>query len=105
MQPPTPEGSAEQAPSSQDLPYGPLPVRGEPTTGPSGSPPLDQLVDLSWLAIGDAPPPQPVAGGGDRASGQADGPPWPAAIRGRACRREPDGGQTTQALTTASNEG
>ena len=72
MQPPTSEFSAGRIPSSQDLPYGPLPVRGEPITGPSGSPPLDQLVDLSWLALGDAPPPQP--GGADRARGQAAGP-------------------------------
>src|ERR1700760_1301812 len=56
MQPSTPPGSAGRTPSSADLPYGPLPVRSSrTTTGPSGSTPLEQLVDLSLLP--PAPPP------------------------------------------------
>ena len=50
MQPSTPPRAAGHTPSSADLPYGPLPVRSRRTTsGPPGSTPLDQLVDLSWL--------------------------------------------------------
>ena len=50
MQPSTPPGSAGHTRSSADLPYGPLPVRPRrATTGPSGSTPLEELVDLSWL--------------------------------------------------------
>jgi hypothetical protein len=58
MQPSTPRRSAGYAPSSADLPYGPLPVRSwRPTSEPSGSTPLEQLVDLSWLET-EAPPPE-----------------------------------------------
>lgn len=49
--PSTPEREGRETPSSEDLPYGPLPVRpGQPPDGPSESISLDQLVDLSWLA-------------------------------------------------------
>ena len=58
MQPSTPPRAAGHAPSSADLPYGPLPVRSRhPTPELSGSTPLEQLVDLSWLEP-DAPPPE-----------------------------------------------
>ncbi len=57
MQPSTPPHAAGHTPSSADLPYGPLPVRsGRTTSGPPGSTPLEQLVDLSWLAP-EGPPP------------------------------------------------
>ncbi len=50
MQPSTPRRAAGSTPSSADLPYGPLPVRSRrPTPELSGSTPLEQLVDLSWL--------------------------------------------------------
>jgi hypothetical protein len=43
--------------SSEDLPYGPLPVRsGEPMAGPSEQP--DQFEDISWLE--QEPPPGPA---------------------------------------------
>ena len=58
MQPSTSPGAAGQTPSSADLPYGPLPVRPRrPSSEPSGSTPLEQLVDLSWLEA-EAPPPE-----------------------------------------------
>ena len=58
MQPSTPRRAAGQTPSSTDLPYGPLPVRSRRMmSGPSGSTPLEQLVDLSWLEP-EAPPPE-----------------------------------------------
>ncbi len=78
MQRPTSESDAEQALSSQDLPYGPLPVRGEPTAGPSERQPLDQLVDLSWLALADGSPPEATAKGSDRVRGEAARPEEPA---------------------------
>ena len=78
MQPPTSESYVRQVTSSQDLPYGPLPVRGEPITGPSGRPTLDQLVDMSWLALGDRPLPEAMANGPDRVRGEAAGPEKPA---------------------------
>jgi hypothetical protein len=57
MQPSTPPGSAGHTPSSADLPYGPLPVRSRRTsTRRSGSTPLEQLVDLSWLEPEPPPP-------------------------------------------------
>jgi hypothetical protein len=71
---PTSESYAGQVLSSQDLPYGPLPVRGEPTTAPSGRQPLDQLVELSWLALADGSPPEATANGPDRVRGEAAGP-------------------------------
>jgi hypothetical protein len=50
MQPSMPPRAGGHTPSSDDLPYGPLPVRPRRTTsGASESPPLEQLVDLSWL--------------------------------------------------------
>ena len=63
--------------SSQDLPYGPLPVRGEPIAGPSGGQPLDQLVDLSWLAVADGPLPGGTANGQARVRGEAAAPEEP----------------------------
>ena len=78
MQPPTSESHVRQVTSSQDLPYGPLPVRGEPITGPSGRPTADQLVDMSWLALGDRPLPEAMANGPDRVRGEAGGPEKPA---------------------------
>ena len=58
MQPSTPRRAGGQTPSSTDLPYGPLPVRSRRVvSGPSGSTPLEELVDLSWLAP-EAPPPE-----------------------------------------------
>ena len=58
MQPSTPPRAAGRTPSSADLPYGPLPVRSRrPTPELSGSTPLEQLVDLSWLEP-EAPPPE-----------------------------------------------
>ena len=67
MQPPSSARSPEPQPSSQDLPYGPLPIRREPGTDESEQQPLDQLVDLSWLALGNGPPPEP--------EGSSDEPP------------------------------
>jgi hypothetical protein len=58
MQPSTPRRPGH-TPSSADLPYGPLPVRTRRIAlGSSGSTPLEQLVDLSWL---EAEPPPPDA--------------------------------------------
>ena len=58
MQPSTPRRAGGQTPSSTDLPYGPLPVRSRRMmSGPSGSTPLEELVDLSWLGP-EAPPPE-----------------------------------------------
>jgi hypothetical protein len=72
MEPSPPERAAGQTPSSADLPYGPLPVRSRRLmTGPPGSAPLEQLVDLSWL--GPDPPrpradtPQDTEGGREEA--------------------------------------
>ena len=61
---------AGHTPSSADLPYGPLPVRSRrPTSGLSGSTPLEEPLDLLRLEP-EAPPPdaevvedsEPVAG-------------------------------------------
>ena len=58
MQPSTPRRAAGHSASSTDLPYGPLPVRSRRMmSGASGSTPLEQLVDLSWLEP-EAPPPE-----------------------------------------------
>lgn len=58
MQPSMPERSRGDVPSSEDLPYGALPVRPRrPVDRPSESPPLEELVDLSWLE----PEPAPLA--------------------------------------------
>jgi hypothetical protein len=54
MQPSPSERSAPEVPTSEDLPYGPLPVRpGQPP--PTKPVPLDELVDLSWLERGTEP--------------------------------------------------
>jgi hypothetical protein len=53
MQPPTSESHVRQVQSSQDLPYGALPVRAGRHADPSGSPSLDHLVNPSWLSLGD----------------------------------------------------
>jgi hypothetical protein len=62
MQPSRPEHNSVDSPSSDDLPYGPLPVRARRRwAGPSESQSLDQLVDLSWLEPHPpAPPEDPV---------------------------------------------
>jgi hypothetical protein len=81
MQPSVPDHHAGEMPSSQDLPYGPLPVRsGEATGGVAGLQPLEQLVDLSWLAGDETPladeadeqdpPAAEVVGAGEPSSGQ-----------------------------------
>jgi hypothetical protein len=50
MQPSMPGRSRGGGPPPEDLPYGPLPVRPRrPAARPSESPPLEELVDLSWL--------------------------------------------------------
>ncbi len=77
MQRPTSESHAGQVLSSQDLPYGPLPVRGEPIPGPSGRQPLRlQLVDLSCaLALADGCRVREATGNGSyRLRGEAA---WP----------------------------
>ena len=72
MQPSTPPRAGGPTPSSADLPYGPLPVRSRRRTPElSGSTPLEQLVDLSWLE-----PEAAAGGGGGRGLG---------AGRGRGC--------------------
>ncbi len=58
MQPSTPGRSARETRDSEDLPYGPLPVRpGQPTPTPTDPVPLDELVDLSWLERAASPDP------------------------------------------------
>jgi hypothetical protein len=57
MEADTPPRAPGAARSSADLPYGPMPVRPRRLTGPPpGSPPLDELVDLSWLEPDQSPP-------------------------------------------------
>ena len=73
MQPQTPERPPERSRRPRTCPTGRFRCRrAERRT--VRIPRLEELVDLSWLAMGDAPPPQPVAAGADRASGQAAGP-------------------------------
>jgi hypothetical protein len=113
MQPPSSERSSAQAPSAQDLPYGPLPVRGEPAvTEAPERPPLEELVDLSWLSRGDAIPPEPAADGGDRGgahgAGESSAPdpgarPEPASGEGEAASGA-DAQETSLSLTSPRPE-
>jgi len=116
MHPPTSARHARKVRSSQDLPYGPLPVRREPSPGPIGGPPLDQLVDLSWLgtpgpsrseaAVSDADSPRGDGAGPAQPTDERGGP---EAVRGRPADdetfdtgHEPDAGDDVAGPGTAS---
>ena len=71
MEPSTSRRSSGQALSAQDLPYGPLPVREEPVTESSQRPPLEELVDLSWLTLGESDAAAGEAAKSDAAAGDA----------------------------------
>lgn len=72
MQPSMPGRSRGEVPPSADLPYGPLPVRPRgPAPRPSESPPLEELVDLSWLEPDAEPRADEGIGDPDSPGGEA----------------------------------